>query len=315
MLRSLPLLLLAPLSVLTRPTPSSSSASSSSVSLLYEFSEQRLENMAARSNGHLALTVVNQPQLYDFDPTASSPTPNLLHQFPDATSLAGIAETAPDVFAVVVGNQSSAGLGVAGSFSVWSVNLNTPEATVDLITTIPDAEALNGMTTVSGGSSDIVLIADSSLGAVWRVNVASGDYSIAIQDSHFTNSSTARGINGVHVSDGELYFTNSAQESYGHVPITGDGSANGDVEVYGIPAGSYDDFAFDSEGNSWIATHPGSVTEWSTGGSASDVTGGGMEQPTSVKFGRGSTQEESTLYMVTYGNPESGGGQIFAIST
>lgn len=258
---------------------------------------------------------MNSPQLYDLDPTASSPTPKLLHQFSDATSCAGIAETAPDVFAVVVGNQSSEGLGVTGSFSVWSVNLNTPEATANLITTIPEAEALNGMTTVSGGSSDLVLIADSSLGAVWRVNVLNGDYSIAIEDSHFANSSTARGINGVHVSDGELYFTNSAQESYGHVSITDDGSAAGDVELYGIPAGPFDDFDFDSEGNTWIATHPFSVTEWTTGGTASNVTGGGMEQPTSVKFGRGSAQEESTLYMVTYGNPASGGGQIFSIST
>ena len=279
--------------------------------MIYEFSSQRLENIAARSNGHLALTVVSSPQLYDLDPSASSPSPNLLHQFPDATSLAGIAEYSPDVFAVVVGNQSSLGLGVAGSFSVWSVNLNTPEATVHQITKIPGAEALNGMTYLG---SDTVLIADSSLGAVWKVNVITGAYSIAIQDSHFANSTTARGVNGIHAVGGDLYFTNSAQESYGRVSISDDGSAAGDVELFDVPAAAYDDFAIDTEGNAWIATHPSSLTEWSTQGAASDITGGGMEQPTSVNFGRGSTQEEATLYMVTYGNPEAGGGQIFAIT-
>lgn len=177
---------------------------------------------------------------------------------------------------------------------------------------IPEASALNGVTTLNG-SPDIVLIADSTLGAVWRANVATGDYSIAIESPLFTNTSTSgRGINGVHTVGEMLYFTNSAQESFGRVPVTGDGSAAGEVELLGTPPASYDDFAIDQGGNAWIATHPNSLTEWTSEGTSSNITGNAesieMIQPTAVNFGRGSTQEESTLYMTTYG------GQIIAIN-
>lgn len=113
MLRFLPLLLLAPFGVLTHPTAgqlvfqfSDSPAiehgaappSSSAVQLVYEFQNlTRLENLAARSNGHLVLTAVNEPFLYDIDPTAHHPSPNLLHIFSGVTSLTGRSLETSDV--------------------------------------------------------------------------------------------------------------------------------------------------------------------------------------------------------------------------
>ncbi|KAL9068032.1 MAG: hypothetical protein Q9161_006477 [Pseudevernia consocians] len=195
-----------------------------------------------------------------------------------------------------------------------------------IFTSIPEAAALNGVT-ILNGSSDIVLIADSALGAVWRVNVATGDYSIAIQDPFFTNNSTNNpspvpiGINGVRTSGGMLYFTNSAQGSYGRIPITDDGSAAGEVEILvgvGGPSADYDDFDIDREGNAWIATHPNAVVEASTEGKLRNITRDGnitdLIQPVSVKFGRGSRQEEKILYVVTAGS-DTAGGQVIAVST
>ena len=79
---------------------------------------------------------------------------------------------------------------------------------------------------------------------------------------------------------------------------------------------AYDDFTTDVEGNSCIATHPSSLTEWTMQGIASDFIGDGsveMNQPTSVTCGRGSTQAKTTLYMITYGSPTSA-GQVIAIN-
>ena len=322
MLRLLFFLLLAPYSVV------SNSTSTSAGRLVFEFAgQQHIENVAIRSNGHLVLSVVNEPFVYDLDPRAHHPLPKVVHHFPGVIGTTDMAETAPDIFAVVAGNWSSTKLqATPGSFSIWSIDLNTPEPTVKLITSIPEAAALNGVTTLNG-SSDIVLIADSALGAVWRVNVATGDYSIAIQNPFFTNNSTKNpspvpiGINGVHTSEGMLYFTNSAQGSYGRIPITNDGSAAGEVEILvgvGGPSADYDDFDIDREGNAWIATHPNAVVEVTTEGEQRNITRDAnitdLIQPVSVKFGRGSGQEEKTLYVVTAGS-DTAGGQVIAVST
>ena len=310
----LPLSFLTLLSALGRPT-ASSAVQCSPLTLLHSFpSNQHLENLAARSNGHLLLSVVGEPFLYDIDPI--NPLPKLLHKFSGYTSLGGIAEIAPDVFAVIAGNTSSTTLvGMLGTWSVWSVNMNTPEPTFKLITLIPEGETLDGMTTQNGSYSDLVLIGDCTLGALWRVNVLTGDYSIAIQTPAFNSTSTSpRGINGVHVKRGSLYFTNSATRSYGRIPITANGSAAGQVEILATSPGEYDDFAFGTDGNVWIATHPGSLNEITRGGGQRNLTSGRMQEPTSVKFGRGSLEEENTLYMVTHGEPTTG-GQIFAVNT
>jgi hypothetical protein len=62
------------------------------------------ENMAVRSNGQLLVTFITPPDLYLVDPVA--PNPQLIHRFPQAASLLGIAEVEKDVFAVVAGNFS-----------------------------------------------------------------------------------------------------------------------------------------------------------------------------------------------------------------
>ena len=309
----LPLLFFAPLNALARPT-ASSAVQSSPLTLLHSFpSNQHLENLAARWNGHLLLSLVSEPFLYDVDPT--SPSPRLLHEFAGYTSIGGIAEIAPDVFAVIAGNTSSTSLGgMLGSWSVWSVDMNTPEPTIKLITWIPGGETLNGMTTSNGWYSDLVLISDCTLGALWRVNVLTGDYSVAIRNPAFNNTSTSpRGINGVHVKRRSLYFTNSATGSYGRIPITANGSVAGPAEILATSPGEYDDFAFGSDGNVWIATHPGSLNEVMRGGGQRNLTSGLVQNPTSVKFGRGSLEEENTLYMVTYGEYTTG-GQLIAVN-
>lgn len=255
--------------------------------------------------------------MYQLNPKASHP--EFLHQFPNGTSLSGIIETAPDIFIIVVGNWSTATFqATPESFTIWSIDLNPRTPAVKIITPMPGAFALNGVTTLDG-SPDIVLISDSVLGAVWKLNVVTGEHGIALQNPLFTNT-RGRGplaINGLSMYRSAVYFLNSALKLYGRVPVTTDGNAAGEVEVLARAendVSTFDDFAMDWEGNAWVATHSKMVTEISVEGRQRNFTSGAdvpdMTQPTSIVFGRGSKEEENTLYIVTAGFKEIG-GQVF----
>ena len=341
MLELLLILLFAPFNVLTLPwsfplppdqlvlqsldSPiieiEATAAPSSAVQLIYQFKGRvALENLAARSNGHLVLTASNQAIVYDMNPAARNAPPIPLPQIPGVTGLTGIVETTPDVFAVVAGNWSSSGFqGILGSFSVWAVDFNPYTPTVKMVASIPEANALNGLTALKE-SPEIILAADSAAGVVRRLNMTSGEHSIAIQSPLFARTSMIPlGINGLRTFDGYLYYLNSAQGAYGRVPINADGSAAGEVEVIArinLPA-VYDDFDMDWEGTAWIATHGNMLNEITVEGKQRNFTGSGqsleMTEPTSAQFGRGSKQAESTIYVTTAGNATVG-GQVVAVS-
>lgn len=292
--------------------------SPSAVSVVYQFNEARLENLHARSNGQLVVSAVNKPLMYGVDPTEPGRPPTLIHNFTSAgvTSLLGIAEYAPDVFAVVTGNWTSPITHTPFSFSVHSVDLNTRNPTVKLIAKIPEGNALNGMASLYGGTSDTVLIVDSYQEAIWKLNITTGEYSKAIESPLFGNTThNPMGINGIRSVPGYVYFSNSAQGSYGRVPVDDNANATGEVQILArvdSPADLWDDFDLDWEGNAWVATHAQKVCEVTVEGKKRNVTG--IMQPTSARFGRGSKQQEKTLYLSTVGNG-TGGGQVVALKT
>lgn len=212
MLTLLFLLLLAPFGVLARPASfSPRQLATPAFRMVYQFDELRLENLHARSNGELILSPINEPVLYTLDPTKPNAEPALLYQFPGATAMLGQAEIAPDVFAVVAGNWTQPGSHTPGSFSVWSIDLTTPgKPKVKQIAALPEANALNGITSLHAGSPNIVMIADSVLGALWKLNVTSGEYKMAFDSPLFVNiTGTPIGINGLRSFSGSVYFTNS----------------------------------------------------------------------------------------------------------
>lgn len=298
-------------------------SSSNSVSLVYQFKDKAaLENLAARSNGDLLLTATCHAEVYYLNPRGGGP--QKICTFPEAVSTTGIVETAPDIFIVAVGNYSSTTYaGVPGSFSVWSVDLNgnPKKPTVKKITDIPEAEALNGMALLEG-TSDVVLIADSSIGAIWRLNTTSGEYDMAIKHVLFTTcgSKFPLGINGISVFEDHVHFLNSAQQLYGRIAIDKTGSATAEPEIIaraGPGAFAWDDLAINWQGTAWIATHANAVTEVTLAGKQRNVTGTDdkteMKQPTSLIFGRGSQAAEKTLYVVTAGGGQP--GQVLSVDT
>ena len=305
------------------PSPAAGQAnapSPSAISLVYQFSEETLENLHVRSNGQLILSVVNKPLMYTIDPTKPRGRPTLVYNFTSAgvTSLLGVAEYAPDVFAVVTGNWTTPApyKPRPGSFSIHSVDFNTPKPTVKLISKIPEALALNGMASLHGGYSDTILVVDSHKESIWKLDVTTGEYSLAIQSPLFGNSTTnPMGINGIRAVPGYVYFSNTAQMTYGRVPVDDNATPTGEVQILAradSPAAKWDDFDLDWEGNAWVGTHAGSVYEVTVEGKQRNVTG--VENPTSARFGRGSKQQEKILYLSTTGNATVA-GQVIALNT
>ena len=287
--------------------------------MVYQFDSLRLENLHARSNGELILSVVNKPDLYTLDPTKRNAKPALLYEFPGVNAMLGQAEFAPDVFAVVGGNWSGQFSHTPGSSSVWSLDLNTPRnPKVKKIAAIPEADSLNGMTSLHGGSPDIVIIADSGSGVLWKLNVTSGEYKKAMTSPMFNRTATNPvGINGIRSYQGSVYFFNSAQSTYGRVPLTYDGDGAGEVQIIARLETSaiWDDFDMDWEGNAWVATHSNALMEVTVEGRMRNTTAEDtFAQPTSARFGRGSKEQERTLYLSTGGN-EKNAGQVVAVKT
>ena len=309
-------------------TVQTANADKPAISKIYEFKDQWVgENIAARSTGDLLLTATSHAAVWLMGQNGGKP--KLVANFTNATSSLGIQEVTPDRFIVAVGNYSTVTFQpTPGTFSVWSVDFNTgadkntPNVTQLVI--MPNASALNGMTTLDG-VDDMVLISDSALGAVWRVNTTTGAHEVAMKHVLFTNCSSKfpLGINGIRSHDGHLYFLNSAQQIYGRVKIDATGSATADPEIIahaGAGVFAWDDLAIDWEGNAWIATHANMVTEVTVDGKQRNFTGDGdteLQQPTSITWGRPGQGDSKVLYIVTAGNTENKPvcGQVFSLDT
>ncbi|MCJ1401532.1 hypothetical protein MMC11_004747 [Xylographa trunciseda] len=277
------------------------------------------ENLAVRGNGQILVTVLNTPQLLQVDPL-SLQEPFLIHQFPNpdkADGVGGIAELAPDVFYIVTGNFTISDLeGTPGTYSVWEVDMNTfsggengtivTPATVNKITDIPGALTANGVIALSK-YENALLVADSKLGAVWKVDVKTKVCEVVIKDPLMNASSdpSSLGVNGIKIFDGFLYFTNTQAGTFSRIPIHADGTAAGAAEILKTGILTADDLVFDMAGDAYIASDAGNVlTEVSAKGQVRTVVGNFnssyLAGATAVQFGR-TALDRSVLYVTTNG--------------
>jgi hypothetical protein len=272
------------------------------------------------------------------DPT-SSKTAILIHSFaPNFIAVLGITETQAGQFYVIVGNLSLAkpvnpGL---GTYTVWSVNLQSYNALSNTGAVIHEAVALtsagllNGMGTLSA-SRGLVVLADSANGAIWLVNTKTGNYSILLQEPEMAPpAGQLLGINGVRVlppKNGNdtvyIYFDNTGTETFHRVPLSLStleklGPAETLFSGYAI-----DDFALDGEsGNAYLAG--GAVNSLLKvgleGGEVETIYGGVNETvllaPTSVALGKG-WKEKGLVFVTTSGEPSNvnftWGGNVVAV--
>ncbi|KAJ4992789.1 hypothetical protein SVAN01_01835 [Stagonosporopsis vannaccii] len=256
-------------------------------------------------------------ELWEVDPSqppASNAT-KLVHRFEDAGHVSGITEVEPDVFMVVGGN------------SIWRVDMNKDLASrVSEVVNIAPSILLNGITTLDA-KTGIVLVADSELGLIWRVDTKAKTYEVGLQDDTMAPRSVLDrfiGINGVRVWNDYVYYNNSPQQLMCRVCVDrATGKAVGPFEV--IARGPQaDDFAVGQDGTVYAAeltdnaiTHiqlNGDYALFAGGLNSTDLAGA-----TSAVFGR--TQgTRNVLYVTTNGGisaPVNGlfveGGKIAAI--
>ncbi|KAK9234301.1 hypothetical protein V1525DRAFT_413526 [Lipomyces kononenkoae] len=291
-----------------------------------------VENIAVRANGDILVTLIDHPELHLINPFCPDSTA-LVFAFPDALGLLGISEFRPDQFAVVVGNWSDVIFATTPhSYSIWQVDMRPFQAigsevirpaVVEKVVDIPEAVFLNGLTTLSWDEQSI-LVADSGLGAVWRVNIVTGNYEVVLQDPTMEPTPPYNlGINGLHIRHEYLYYTNSGLQLFVRMPINPNGTRTGDAEVL-VTNHLGDDFTFDEEGNAYVTQDPGNALYKVTPeGNISTILGGPdsplIEGDTAAQFGR-TPVDCHVLYITTNGglvNPVDGpaaGGKVVAFN-
>lgn len=306
------------------PAPRNNNAQA--ISTLYEFPRGAwVENIAVRSNGQLLITRTDVPELYLVDPL--HPSPSLVHRFTSAMSLLGITEVAHDIFAVVAGKIDLAtASAVPGSFVIWKVDMRSAEAAVLKIAEIPEALFLNGMTLYNAKTST-VLIADSKKGVIWRLDMQTGRYSIALADTTMkpaANSPIQIGVNGIKFRGGFVYYTSSTKKLFCRVAVNAALMAVGPFET--IASGFFgDDFTLrQSDGMAYIESNIENTVIQVTPAGMTSVVAGNLNSslvagPTAALLGR-TKLDCNILYITTSGAqaaPVNGtyteGGKIIAL--
>jgi sugar lactone lactonase YvrE len=277
-----------------------------------------VENIAVRSNGKILVTMISPPEIWEvdpFQPPASNST-KLVHRFDTAGHASGITEVGPDVFMVV------------GGSSIWRVDMNENlTSRVSEVVNIAPSKLLNGITTLDA-KTGTVLVADSELGLIWRVNTKTLTYEVALQDDTMAPSETLGrliGINGVRVWRDYVYYNNSPSQLVCRVRVDrASGKTVGPYEVIaqGVPA---DDFAVGQDGTVYAAEMTANViTHIQLNGNQAVVAGNlnstDVAGATSAAFGR-TKGTLNVLYVTTNGGvsaPVNGsiveGGKVVAIN-
>lgn len=178
-------------------------------------------------------------------------------------------------------------------------------------------------------SKNTILLADPAQGVIFSVDLRTKVSKIAISDPFLAGTASLPvGVNGLKIRGSTLYFTNTAQNLLGAIPISlSTGVARGPASVIsrGLPPGlGYDDFALGKEGVAYVANAGGDFVErvdLKTGKQsilAGKYNTTEIAEPTSVALGRG--EGEGTLFVTTAGGyafPVGGkeivGGQVVAV--
>ena len=218
----------------------------------------------------------------------------------------------------------------------------TSVAAVSEIAGIPEAGLLNGMCVLSEADGTL-LLADSAKGVVWRLNTHTLEYKVVIDDELLKSvqgMTPAFGVNGIHVVEGWLYFSNTNQRILAKVEIDKDGEPVGQVQVITDSVPAADDFAVDSrDGSVWLTQNvKNTLVKVSKEGNAEpsravepsgavELVAGGLNStellgPVGAVFGR-TKWDRDTLYVSTDGlsmDPVTKGvlttaGKIVAVDT
>ncbi|KAK4206332.1 hypothetical protein QBC37DRAFT_459777 [Rhypophila decipiens] len=291
-----------------------------------------VENLALRPSGSVLATVYTFPHIYEVAPGPNS-TPRLLHVFQNTTGACGIAPSStPDVFFVLTGNFSFETFGPApGSYAIHRLSFSKcGSPIVKKIAGLGAIAQPNGMTAVPG--TPYMLIADSNGGFVYRFNTKT------LQLKPYFDHPLLKprpvggvvfGVNGVKLSRGYLYFSNTNQQLVARIKATGTEMAplQGHPEVVASPTPVDDFIVNDLNGDVYVAeSEPlsaiGFVSKDKYGSAPVTIAGGpnstALVGPTAAIWAKGAVGK-TLLVSVTGGFEQfvtknfTGGGKVATV--
>ncbi|KAJ1325393.1 SMP-30/gluconolactonase/LRE family protein [Microdochium nivale] len=254
------------LSTVALPAPvARQAASTSRVVAQLASNNTFLENLAFRSNGDMLVTQnINSPGLYIVkQPWASDAELTLLHRFADADGALGTVQIAPDHFVVATSKWNGI-TPVAGSETLQYIKLHPDGSVADtgLVGRYPAAGLLNGAIPL-GDCHGSILVADSVVGVVYKINPLSGAQQVAVDVPEMKASdpdaALQLGVNGIKMYAGHLYWSNSNTRKIHRVAINKKTGSSPDGAVVDTVASFpeiqiIDDFAIDPrEGTIYVA--------------------------------------------------------------
>lgn len=299
----------------------------STVEVLHQFANgTRAENLCVLRNGDLLVTLLTEPSVYLVDTTSASPNTVLALSIPSHSSLLGITHVSRDTVAIIGGNISAATLEtISGSFAIYLLALSEERhAQIRASFAIPGAKFLNGMATAPA-SRDLLLMADSTLGVVWRLDINTGNAEKAITDPLFGKmpGNPNPALNGIRVWGEYLYFSNSNTGVLGSLRITpsGERAAGAQAQTLAKAANgsTFDDFEVARDGTVFISVPTGFeiIRVAPDREAAVFVDDMRIDHPSSVQSITHNT--ERVLYVTTDGALKGfggeGGGQVIKVSS
>ena len=243
--------------------------------------ESYFENLYVRPNGNILISTLSpSATIYTLELSSSPPTLTPSITIPTLDGLLGIDEITENTFAIVGARFQGLGVLQPNSSALYEIVLPGMDERDDicwlapqyrLITHIPEAGGLNGLVVVprvnAAAATDhdaTVLIADSTVGRIFRAEIGTGKYEIVLDTPETQippGAAFAFGVNGLKIHAGFLYWTNTARRSLYRVAIDQHGwplasAPGGGLKIETVvefgDVAAFDDFTIGQDGTLWV---------------------------------------------------------------
>jgi hypothetical protein len=226
------------------------------ISLITEWPQGSfVENLVAKHNGHLLVTVYSANEIYEVNPNLSQANRTLLVTLPSGPS--GITELDFNHFYVNAGS-----IGQRNTWSIYRINIQNetiPNASFQKIVDIDSALFLNGLCVLSYEQGTLLSV-DSMLGQIFKINIHTKQVELWYENDLLKKRShdiLMPGINGIRRCsvDGYLYLTNTDRAIILRLAIDPfDYRPKGQLETL-VRNIVCDDFTIDRTGTIYATTH------------------------------------------------------------
>jgi len=278
-----------------------------------------VENLVVRPSGSVLAVVYTFPQIYEV-PVATNATPKVIATFENTHGVSSIAKSStPDVYFVITGNFSFTNFTpTARSYAIHRLSFDAcNNAITKELAPLDAISQPNGMTHVP--NTPYVLIADSRAGFIYRFNTETFELTTFFDHPLLKANGTALfpgsdvkvifGVNGIKLSRGYLYFSNTNRQFVARVKATGkECPLVGTPKIIATQTPADDIILNDLNGDLYIAENGGNALSFVGGCSNSTIPeiilGGGnstvLQSPTAVIWAKGA--EGRTLLVSTAGD-------------